>query len=394
MKILYLSFYFPPDLCAGSFRNGPLVDALSSKLGADSTVEVFTTFPNRYAEYTADASGKEVKGNVIINRVKLPHHNSGMFDQAKAFISYAKFVLKVTDSKEFDLVFASSSRLMTALLGAFLSKRYGKPLYLDIRDLFVDTIKDVLPEKLTFFAVPVFNILERWSFGSAKRINVVSEGFESYITNRYPRVPLSFFPNGIDKEFLDYFGDIQHSPSELLSDIPEILYAGNIGEGQGLENIIPSMAVRLQGKAKIKIIGSGGRLTKLVEKLNKLGCRNVEVQAPVDRQELLYCYQKADVLFLHLNSYDAFFKVLPSKIFEYAVTGKPMLAGVAGYAKTFIEKNISNAQVFAPCDVDAAVNAFYMLKMKPMIRSDFANLFSREVIMESMSADILATVER
>jgi len=36
-----------------------------------------------------------------------------------------------------------------------------------------------------------------------------------------------------------------------------------------------------------------------------------------------YLVVDADVLFLHLNAYKAFEKVLPSKIFEYAATGRP-----------------------------------------------------------------------
>ena len=43
-----------------------------------------------------------------------------------------------------------------------------------------------------------------------------------------------------------------------------------------------------------------------------------------------------DVLFLHLNDYSAFRKVIPSKIFEYAATGKPIVAGVSGYAAEFL----------------------------------------------------------
>ena len=69
---------------------------------------------------------------------------------------------------------------------------------------------------------------------------------------------------------------------------------------------------------------------------------------PVKRDELIEIYQSADVLFLHLNDFDAFKKVLPSKIFEYAATGKPIWAGVAGYAAEFITSKIENSAVFFP----------------------------------------------
>ena len=66
---------------------------------------------------------------------------------------------------------------------------------------------------------------------------------------------------------------------------------------------------------------------------------------------LLEHYRKADILFLHLNNFRAFEKVLPSKIFEYAATGKPILAGVSGYASKFLREQIVGVQVFNPCDI-------------------------------------------
>ena len=64
------------------------------------------------------------------------------------------------------------------------------------------------------------------------------------------------------------------------------------------------------------------------------------------------------MLFLHLGAHAAFEKVLPSKLFEYAALGKPVLAGVAGFAARFVREEISNAAVFPPCDVAGAVRAF------------------------------------
>ena len=46
--------------------------------------------------------------------------------------------------KKADLVFASSSRLFTAFLGIKLAKKNKAPLFLDVRDIFVDTMSDVL----------------------------------------------------------------------------------------------------------------------------------------------------------------------------------------------------------------------------------------------------------
>ena len=70
-----------------------------------------------------------------------------MVDQSKAFIYFAREVIRISAAGSYDYIYASSSRLMTASLGAYLSRKLKVPLYLDIRDIFVDTIKDVLPRE-------------------------------------------------------------------------------------------------------------------------------------------------------------------------------------------------------------------------------------------------------
>ncbi len=101
-------------------------------------------------------------------------------------------------------------------------------------------------------------------------------------------------------------------------------------------------------------------------------------------------YRQADVLFLHLNALKAFQKVLPSKLFEYAATGKPILAGVDGYAACFIHDHIQNAEVFAPCDVKMAVRAFKRLSKASVDRSSFVREYTRTKIMDEMALEIIS----
>jgi glycosyltransferase involved in cell wall biosynthesis len=108
------------------------------------------------------------------------------------------------------------------------------------------------------------------------------------------------------------------------------------------------------------------------------------------RADLLDAYRAADVLFLHLGAKPAFEKVLPSKLFEYAALGKPVLAGVAGYAARFIGEEITNAAVFAPCDVTAAVRAFESLELVNRPRPEFVAKFSRANIARAMADDVIA----
>jgi glycosyltransferase involved in cell wall biosynthesis len=105
-------------------------------------------------------------------------------------------------------------------------------------------------------------------------------------------------------------------------------------------------------------------------------------------------YREADVLFLHLNDYKAFKRVLPSKIFEYAATGKPILAGVGGYSAAFLVENVANAAVFPPCDAAAGIIALESLRLVQMPRRDFVGRYSRKAIVQNMVKDMIDIFDR
>lgn len=390
MKLLVLSFYYQPDLSAGSFRTTALVKALLDKLPVDAHIELITTLPNRYSSFSSEAPELEEHPRLTIRRIALPAHKSGMVDQAKAFLVYARHVRNIARGKHYDLVYATSSRLMTATLGAVIARSKKTPLYLDIRDIFVDTIKDVLSGKMVRFIKPILSLLERFTIKSARKVNLVSAGFLPYFKSRYPDQKYSLFTNGIDDEFLNLpIANTEDNQDRIL----DVVYAGNFGEGQGLHNIIPQLAKRLEGKVRFKVIGDGGRLGALKDAIDASRCNNVDLLSPVKRDELIGVYQSADILFLHLNDYDAFRKVLPSKLFEYAALGKPIWAGIAGYAAEFVTEHIENASVFAPCDVNAAVESFERLQISTTPRTAFIDQFSRANIMRDMAADVISTSE-
>lgn len=149
MRYLILTFYYEPDLCAGSFRNTAFVKELQCQLNEDDAVDVITTMPNRYHTFNITALEYEKKVNISIFRIKLSEHKSGFIDQIFSFKDYYQGVKKITKQKKYDIIFASSSRLFTAFIGARISRKINIPLYLDIRDIFSETISQVVPNKLT-----------------------------------------------------------------------------------------------------------------------------------------------------------------------------------------------------------------------------------------------------
>ncbi|GAB3807987.1 glycosyltransferase family 4 protein [Spirosoma humi] len=405
MNVLYLTFYFEPDIGPGSFRNTALVQELSRQLRSGDTIYVITTRPNRYQVYTPTAPERETRSYggcpVTIERIQIPAHKSGQLDQLRSFWTYFRAAYRLARQQRYDLVIASSSRLFTAFLGAVLAHRgFGRhgfahrgfarrtPLYLDIRDLFREVMLEMHKNSLIRF---LLNILlwpvEWYTFSRASHINLVSEGFKPYF-RLFRQATYSYFTNGIDDVFLT----IPSSGPNPPSDVKTILYAGNIGQGQGLHKIIPQAAQQLGEGYRFVIFGSGGAKNELDSLLQARSVCNVDVREPVSQAELMLQYQKADYLFVHLNNLSAFTRVLPSKLFEYGATDKPIVAGVVGYAASFVRQHLTNAIVFAPGDVEDLVRQIRETPYYTSTRTDFRTTFRREAISRAMVRQLLKTL--
>ncbi|MFN0276224.1 MAG: glycosyltransferase family 4 protein [Chitinophagales bacterium] len=383
-RILYLTYFYEPDLSAGSFRNTALAGALSKELGEAGDIFLFTSQPNRYHTYKVQAPAQEDIGNLHITRISVPSHKNKFFDQARAYRMYYKIVLQLTRDRSYDLVLVSSGRFFSSHLGYKIAKNKNIPLYLDIRDIFSDTLKHVIQNKWYQKPLTLFlEYLEKKPFKYASHINLVSEGFKNYFI-KYPG-SYTYFTNGIDDEFLQS-GKLNNC---LEKQVLTITYAGNIGDGQGLEKIIPEAAKQLSGKYHFKIIGDGGARPALQKRLDDLKVKNVEILDPVSRSELLKVYEDSDFLFLHLNNYDAFKKVLPSKLFEYAAYPKPLVAGVSGYAEEFINRYVPNTILFAPGDVAGLTQQLGNYIYQSSERTEFIEKFSRRNIVREMAKNII-----
>ena len=96
MKILFLTFYFEPDLCAGSFRNSSLLQDLHSKIKKTDSIDVISTQPNRYDSYKVNSKDFEKRfENLTIRRINLPNHKGGIISQIKLFIIfYNKYLVE------------------------------------------------------------------------------------------------------------------------------------------------------------------------------------------------------------------------------------------------------------------------------------------------------------
>lgn len=399
-RILYLTFYFEPDLCAGSFRNTPLAFSLAELAKQKHTeIDLYTTIPNRYISYEADYREKETVHNLTIHRLAIPRHKSGKLDQMRSFYSYYRQVMKLTRHKEYDLVFASSSRFFTSWLGYRVAKKKRAKLIVDVRDLLSDTVKDLSRNRLMRSAGSAFiRALEKRVYHYASHLNLISPGFRPAF-REIPSNRVSEYSHGVDPDFTDAIQKQSQSTSSLSAkSVTEVLYAGNIGEGQGLHNILPGVASALRETHHFTVIGDGSAITQLKRAIEEMNLTNVTLRKPVSRVLLVREYMEADILFLHLESGEVFRRVLPSKIFEMAATGRPIVAGVEGYARTFLQKEVAGTGLFSPGDCQEAVDVIRRVgrnggDVTLIDRSLFIKTYSRPILDQQFAEKIVSFLQ-
>jgi len=387
MKIVFFSFYYRPDLSAGSFRSAALSKALEKILRTKDELHVITTQPNRYQTHRVKADKNEVRGKIMIHRISVPNHRNGMISQAYTFIVFALYAFNICRKIKPDFLIGTTSRLMTGVLTWISARFLRRKYYIDLRDIFSETISDLFALKNSFLSVifmRFFSYFDKKMLNSAAGVNVVSEGFPEYFEKKgIDTTNWSFFPNGVDEEFLNFPSPIKKSSKSVKT----ILYAGNIGSGQGLELVIPSIAKNLGLSYHFVIIGDGSAISLLRAEIQRNNINNVELLSPVSRPELIKYYMAADIMFLHLNNVPAFRRVLPSKIFEYAALKKPIVAGLSGYSAQFLRDHVPYAFLFDPGDSIAAASCILEAadsKVPEETVAKFVTIYSRSSIMDQM----------
>ncbi len=391
MKILLLSYYYPPDIGPGANRALALTEALKKKFGTKLQLDILTTIPNRYSSYKIDASKSEKYNCVYIKRLSVFKNIYEIFKYPLSFIIFYFKSLNYAKRKKYDLIIASSGRLMTAFLAAKISQKYKTPLYLDLRDLFIENLDQIFKNKAQKIFLPLARKIESYTINTAKHINVVSKGFLPYAKKNWSSKKISCYTNGVDGLFKN-----KNVPRKTMDKYPTILYVGNIGYGQALHKIIPRAAKLLENRVRFLIIGDGSLKNELENMLQQLNVSNVELMPIVARKNLKQYYSIADILFLNLNVFNSLKNVVPSKIFEYASTGKPILAGVSGYPKKFIHNNIEGCETFQPCNPILFEKAFNILSSGPTSykRDKFIKQYSQQKIMNLYSREIQKTYKK
>ncbi len=273
-------------------------------------------------------------------------------------------LIRTAKTKRCDLTIATTPYMFMIPLCAFLIK--GKKI-IDIRDL----VWEYLGEN-SFFTKSIKSILRDIMILSIKKYNfivVTNENEKKWIKSHIRENNILKISNGIEKKKYEILSSLNLYQNKKFS----VTYIGNIGIAQNLK-ILVECAKELS-EIDFNIIGKGAEYDELKNyaKTNDIG--NINFLGKKSWDEILYFYENSSVLYAQLD--EKFKTAMPSKLYEYASTGLPVIYGGVGTAVGFV-KNLENAKAVRPNNKDELKEAILFFKAKERFCSDKNQDFIRK----------------
>jgi glycosyltransferase involved in cell wall biosynthesis len=343
MRILFLTDNFPPEVNAPANRT---YEHCREWVKEGVEVTVVTCVPNFpkgkvYDGYKNKLFQKEIIDGIKVIRVwSYITANEGFVKRILDYLSYGIMAFFVGLFIKTDLIVATSPQFFTAASGSVLAFFKRKKWVMEVRDLWPESIIAVGAMKRNA-VIRFFEWWERRLYMSSDHIIVVTDAFKDKISNRGIDIDkISVIKNGAN---LDLFKESDKSLYLIKKHQLEkkfiVAYIGTHGMAHGLYFILESIvSIQITNPNILFLfIGDGAEKNNLLEKAQKLNLTNVLFLDSVGKKEVVDYLNLMDAALVNLKSSDTFLTVIPSKIFEAAAVGKPILLGLKGETQKIIE---------------------------------------------------------
>ncbi|MGC6486536.1 MAG: glycosyltransferase family 4 protein [Planctomycetota bacterium] len=376
MRVLFLTHYFPPEGNAPATR---VHQFCRRWVDAGHDVTVITCAPNVPTGKVYDGyrnrlwQREQVDGIEVIRVWTLLAANAGTF---KRILNYATYMLSAVLAAALrrspDVVIATSPQMFCGVAGALLRVLRRWTFVLEVRDLWPESIATVGAMKKSLL-LRGLERLERWMYRRAQRIVAVGDGYKRKLVERgVPDDKIAVVTNGVDPAtFAAAQPDADLRAQHGWVGKTTFAYIGTVGMAAGLD-VVPRAAARLRARGRedihFVVVGDGAEWDALAQRAEEQAAGMVTFTGLLPKRRMPAVLATVDVCLVHLRAAPLFETVLPSKMFEAAATGRPILLGVAGEAAALLEQTGAGV-TFPPEDDEALAAACERLADDPRLRA-------------------------
>ena len=326
MRVFLHTMYFLPDFGSAPILMNELAGHLTTR---EHEVEVVTTFPRTAAAGVGRGLCATRRSDGFVVRRFWTNKTPHPLGRLAAWNVYtAGALLNLPALRKGDVFFLRTPPLQLGLPAWAAKRLRGARVLVNVQDIHPDLAIEsgILrsPAGIRFARG-----LERWVYGVADRIAVISEGFKANLAAKgVPAAKVAVIPNWVDTDFLRPLDrDNPVSRRYGLDRRFVLLYSGTISISSDVALGRVLEAARLLGSdpdVLFVIVGEGLRKPALQARAEALGLRNVAFLPFQPYGDLPALLASADVLLVPLDAAKAQLSV-PSKLYNFMAAGRPIL---------------------------------------------------------------------
>ena len=327
-SILFLNRSFYPDVES----TGQLLTELCEELAFDFEVHVVCGNPlYRKANNRGLIHRSDYKNITIwrVNNTRLPKKN--LFTRLVNLTSY--FILcfyKVMFFKKVSCVISETDPPLLALIAFFYSKLRKVPFVYYVQDLWPNV--GIVNQKLNQpFVIKILKRANRFLYHHAHLVIVPGRDMKARLAeeNHIPLTQIKVVPNWADPEQI-YPLRLQENEFYKENFDPQfvVMYSGNIGLSQDLENVIHTAELLKENQEILFVlIGEGASKKGLIDSCCSLGLKNVKFLTYQDKNNLKFTLSAAHIHIVSMKKGMGGI-IVPSKVYGIMAAGKPYIAAL------------------------------------------------------------------
>jgi colanic acid biosynthesis glycosyl transferase WcaI len=330
MRVLVVTPYYAPDFGPSAALYEMLCENLV-RLGCEvSVISAVPHYPTGSvsAEFRGHLLQREQRRGVDVTRVWVPSINRARLGMRLwGFLCYQLLATAVGLRRRYDVFIASNPALEVALPFLVLGCLRRKPIIYSVHEIYPD-----IGIKIGVFrhrpVIWLVDWMERFCLRFAACVRVLSEGYKKTLEAKGVRgSKLAVIHDWVDTDFIHALPRRNAFSSKWgLDGSFLVMYAGNIGPTQGLEQVVE--AARLlaaEHSIRFVFIGDGAARNSLQQTAHDAGLSNIQFIPFQPRELLPVVLASADVSLITLRRGLATDSV-PSKLYSILASGRPIIA--------------------------------------------------------------------
>lgn len=358
MNVLFVTFYFPPEIGAPQRRIWEFAVRLKEK---GHRVSVLTGFPNyprgkiispyrRRPHLREDMNGIEV--------LRVFHAIGGRRGKWGRAVSEGSFALAsglaALLEPAFDAAVVESPSLLSCWTGVLLKRMRGTAFVMHVSDL----IPDLAAGVGMLSAGWIFSTLDRMAtyfYREADGIVAVTKGFRERILSKgISEGKVRLIPNGVE----DF--QVNHPTSPIRNGKFRVVYSGSLGRAYHLRSVLEAARLLPTDEFEFEIIGDGIDRRAIERDAQTLPQIKFWGGLPVNEMfERLY---EAEAMIIPLIGSEAFEPVIPSRMNDAMAAGLPIVLAARKGEAVDIVNEVGAGLVIEPENAETLAKALLFLQ--------------------------------